>query len=344
MLGVCHGTAMTSLPIFITEITEKHNRGRVGCFMGVFQVTGSLYGFILGPFFSVRDFTLLCAAPLMICIMSLAFFVPESPYYLVKRGRKKAAVAALTRLRGIPDVYSDLYEIELSVKLEVESPKGDWLLLVRQPVYRKAFTIGLMLNMFQVLSGTTAVLAFVGPIFDKAGTHLSGNLIAILVGLVKVVTYFLTSTIVERSGRKALLMISAIGCCLPHLCLGCYFYLLEDPSFTPSDIISWLPIICVVLYITNYSLGLGPIPAVFTCEVLPSDIKSIAMSLITAISCGGAFGVTSLFPLLIEYLGIKWCFWSFGGCCMIGSIFVYFFVPETRGKSLLEIQDMLKKF
>lgn len=341
VLGVCQGVSAVVLPIFISEITEKHNRGRFGCLMSLFVVTGSFYGFAVGPFFSIRIFTLMCAIPMIVCVIMMILVVPESPYYLVSKKENIKALAALERLRNRLDVADDYLEIEKTLRSKSDIQYNAFMALLQDPVSRKAFLMNVVIIFFQVMSGSTVILAFVGPLFDSTNSGLSGNVVAILVGLAKVITYFLTSTIIEIAGRKRLLLMSSIGSGIVHGCLG-FFFFARDNDYTFVQHLAWLPVVLVISYISLYSFGLGPVPSILLSEIQPSETKSLAASLVIGFGHVTAFGITTGFPLLTELLGHSTCFWTFAICCIAGATYFQFFLMETKGKTFLEIQEMLR--
>lgn len=338
-LGFCMGALGCTLAIYISEITEKHNRGKYASMIGIFPPLGNLYGFVLGPLFSVRMFSFLCAVPSFIFLPLSIVIAPESPVYLLSKGEVQKAIQNLKKLRHKTDVSEDLKEIESILKSEDESKKSNWSSLFN-PNLRRILIIGFGLSILQALSGIFAIMAFLGPIFDSADISMSGNTVAIIVGLVKILTFVFTSSVVEKSGRRPLVLISAIFTCIAHFLLGGFFHL-KAINFIYIKQISWLSVVCILLFIISYSLGIGPITLVYLTEIFPISIKSLAFSLTLFTFTLASMIATFSFPFLVSYFGIPICFWIFSGCCGTGAVFVYFVVPETKGRTLSEIQEML---
>ncbi|KAJ8950727.1 hypothetical protein NQ314_007789 [Rhamnusium bicolor] len=214
--------------------------------------------------------------------------------------------------------------------------------LLKSPGLRKGLTISLGLVILQQFSGINAVLAFMGPIFEATGSGISTYVSTIIIGTIQVFSTVLTSAIVEKLGRKFLLLGSTIGSCGSILLLGLYFYLKNSKIYN-VDSIFWLPVVCLMVYIVSFNMGLGPLPWAIMGEIFPAHVKSVAAAL-TSFSCFLAgFGVTMGFPIIVESLGMAQCFWIFGSCCILSISFIYTVVPETKGKTLAEIQKILSK-
>lgn len=344
IIGLSVGGSVTSVSIFLSEISEDHNRGMIGCFMGLSFPIGNFYVYIVGPLFSVKVFTLICTIPNIINLLCLLTFIPETPYYLASKRNRTVAIKSLDRLRNkssneIEKEYDAIVNTLGSTSREME---GTWNSLLRERNLRKGLIIALFLSLFQQLSGICAILAFAGPLFDASGASLSGDMTAILIGLVKITSVIFTIAIIERVGRRPLLLASTLGGSIPHFLLAMFFYL-KSHSSPIVDNILWLPIVSVLGFIIMYSLGLGVIPTSIMSELFPNSVKSKAASVC---SCGGhicLFIVTTSFPLMNDYFGPTWCFSIFCFFELLGFLFVYFLVPEIKGKSLMEVQELLSK-
>ena len=116
---------------------------------------------------------------------------------------------------------------------------------------------------------------------------------------------------------------------------------MQSHSFNILAYFWWLPIICLLMYIISFNLGLGAVPWTILSEIFPANVRSSASALESSLCFGSSFVVTIAFPILSEILGMAQCFWIFGLCCILGVVFIHFVVPETKGKSLMEIQAML---
>ncbi|XP_023025214.2 facilitated trehalose transporter Tret1 [Leptinotarsa decemlineata] len=339
------GSGLIAVQVYMSEIVEDHNRGKFGCLMGVSLPFGNLYSFVLGPVTTVRDFTLLSVVPLVFSLVFFYTIVPESPVYLAMRGKREETIKALTKLRNnkrSKEIEQDYLVIEDLTKSKRKCEKRGYLNLFDTPALRRAVIVALVVNMTQHLSGVVIIMSFLGPLITEAGTQLSGNTVAIIVGILKVSLFFSTSHMVERLGRRPLLLFSSFSTGLPLFLLGLYFFW-KNTNAEFIENIRVLPIISILAYVVFYSLGLGPIPMAMIGEIFPSDIKAVATTFIMTIIAIVVTIMSTAYPLAAEYFGIQWCIWTFSLFCFSGSFFVYFKLPETKGKSFREIEELLSK-
>lgn len=339
-LGV--GSSFAVLPMYLGEIAEDSNRGTIGCLMGVFISIGLLFSYIVGPTLTVKMFCFACTLPLITFFFLFYFLVPETPVYLASTGNKNAAQASLMRLRSkkAPEVQQELMEIVKSSE-ESNSSKGGMKDLFISKGLRKAFIICTGLLLVQQVAGINIVLAYMQTIFDAAGGVIPSDIATVVIGVIQVFATIGTSSVVDRLGRKLLILGSAIGSCVSLITLGLFFYL-NDHKFDVSQL-SWLPVASLILYIVVFNFGLGPLPWAIMGEMFPSSVKSAASALISCICFMTSFFITLLFPMLSMHLGNALTFWLFAGLCGLGIIFIVIVMPETKGKTLSEIQDMLSK-
>ncbi|CAG9832156.1 unnamed protein product [Diabrotica balteata] len=336
---------MAVVPIFITEICENHNRAKYGCLVGLFSPLGNLYSYILGPLFSVKVFTLISNIPAVIFLVSF-IFAPESPFFSVSKGKDKDCIKTLKKLRNNKsdlELHKDFSEITKSIEIKVNTVNPGISALFKIREARVGLFLIFIPMMTQFLSGAPTLMPFVGPIFNKAATSLSGNTIAIIVGAVKCFVFVIPTFIVERTGRKPLMICSSLGCSVSMILVGTYFYL-QHISSPLAQQLSWLPIISVIIVVFSYAAGLGPVPMSLTGELFATDTRAAASAITMTVAGFAVFAVATIFPIAAELIGLHWCFWLFSINCLIGAISIYFFLPETKGRSLVEIQDILKNY
>lgn len=339
-VGVCFGAFVPTLAIYLPEIAESHNRGRYSSMCSAFVPFGSLYAYTLGMYFPVKVFTILCAVPSTIGILVFTVFGPESPVSLVKQENRAGAIKILRKLRGRKNVEDEIDEVGSLLKTGKANEKFNCKLLSENPAIMKGFKITVGMSILQAFCGIVAIMAFLGPIFDSAGISLSGNTVAILVGLLKATFYIFTSLVVEKLGRRTLMLISTSSATITLLLMGLYFQF-KDSDWPVIQYIWWLPVFCIFGYITSYALGIGSLIMVVLGEVFPSNIKAKAVSLVSLISNLSVAMTSFGFPLALEYLGTAICFYIFSGCCFTGIVFIYISLPETKGKTFSEIQKIL---
>lgn len=327
--------------MYIGEISEDEVRGTLGSFMQLFIVVGLLFSFSVGPYISISIFNYIC---LMAPVLFLVYFtlkIPESPHYLIASHNEDEAKKSLMQLRGKNDENEIIREFEdiKSTVHEAMKDKASFMDIFKSPGLTKALTISVGLVALQQLSGINIILFYTESIFKLTGSNIPAAIATIIVGVVQVIASALTPVLADRTGKRFLLMLSAIGMCLSEAVLGFFFQLLKN-KVDVSDY-SWIPILCLVTYITTYCFGFGPLPWAVMGELFPANIKSSA-STATAAGCWFlGFILTKYFGTVSSLIGIHNSFYIFSGCCAFALVFVFKFVPETSGKSLQEIQDIL---
>jgi sugar porter (SP) family MFS transporter len=338
LIGVAVGGLFTVLPMYIGEIAEDTNRGGLGSVMNIFITSGTLLSYGIGPYIPMIAFNIILAVIPAIFMISFFFLAPESPHYFVSKGNYEAAARSLDKLRGATGKNDkELEDIKTAIE---KTGKGTVFDIFKSKGLIKAFIISLALVGLQQMSGINAVLFYAETIFSASGSGLEAATASIIIGVVQFATSFVTPLMVDRLGRKMLLYFSAIGMLISEIPLGVYFYLKNNGDNVDS--ISWLPTVSLVVYIITYNCGFGPLPWAVMGELFPSNVKSIASAL-TAVFCWFiGFLIAKFFQSLVDAIGMGPSFWLFAGFCGFAFFFTLFYVVETKGKSLQEIQDILK--
>lgn len=220
--------------------------------------SGILFVYAVGSGTSVFVLSLVCGCiPIVFGIIFV--FMPESPYYWVSKNQTEKAVSSLKWLRGDDyDYSSELQELQ-SEHQERENSKVSFAAAFGRRTSIKALIIMLGLMFFQQMSGINAVIFYTGFIFDKANTGIKGSLATIIVGVMQVIACFVSSMVVDKLGRRILLLISVSIMAICTIVLGVYFYL-SDQNPSSMENLGWLPIVAMCVFIVVFSLGFGPIP------------------------------------------------------------------------------------
>lgn len=335
-LGV--GGVFTVMPMYLGEIAEDSNRGALGSVLNCFICAGLFFSYCVGPYLTIMVFNIVLAVFPAVFMVVFYILAPESPTYYVTKGDYESAEQSLNKLRGVTNknIQNELQEIKSSVE---NTGKGSFKDLYRSRALLKALIISFALVGFQQLSGINAVLFYTQPIFKASGSSLDPAISSIIIGGVQFSTSFLTPLVADRLGRKPLLYVSAMGMLLSEVPLGLYFYMKADGQNV--DAISWLPVVSLVAYIITYNFGFGPLPWAVMGEIFPSNVKSIASSSTAAFCWFLGFIISRFFENLANLMGMGPAFWMFSGFCALAFAFIFFFVIETKGKSLQEIQNDL---
>ncbi|KAB0794304.1 hypothetical protein PPYR_11143 [Photinus pyralis] len=340
LCGLAMGGVFAILPMYVAEVAEDCNRGALGSLFALFICIGILFAYCIGPYVSLTVFNIICVVPSVIFFPIFLLFIPDSPHYLISRGDYAYAEEALMKFRQKSrlGVQKELLEIKDTVNASMRN-KGRLIDLFRSKGLLRALMISLGLVGFQQLSGINIVLFYTQTIFLLAGTTIPSEISTIIVGVVQILAGSLTPLLVERTGKRLILIFSAVGMACAMALLGLYFYIQNSPI--AKSHLFWLPIASLICYNISYSAGFGPLPWAVLGEVFPANVKSAASTLTASVCWLLAFIITNIFGVVIETIGIYGTFWLFSSFCIVAVFFVYFLLPETSGKTLQEIQAIL---
>ncbi|XP_018578883.1 facilitated trehalose transporter Tret1-like isoform X2 [Anoplophora glabripennis] len=336
--GASVGIASLTLPVYLAETIQPEVRGTLGLLPTAFGNIGILVCFLFGTVYQWQELALI-GAILSLPFLVLIWFIPESPRFLVAKGKEEKSREALQWLRGSEtDIDKEFHEL---LKIQKESDKQNesvFVLFSRNNLKLLAIVLGLMF--FQQLSGINAVIFYTTKIFKDAGSSLKESICTTIVGVVNFVSTFIAAILIDRLGRKVLLYISSVSMIISLSVLGAYFFL-QNEHIVDVKPFGWLPLIALVIYVLGFSLGFGPVPWLMMGEILPSKIRGPAASVSTAFNWTCTFGVTKAFLPIIKIIGSHYTFWIFDAIMVVGLAFTVLFVPETRGQSLADIERKL---
>ncbi|XP_013188435.1 facilitated trehalose transporter Tret1-2 homolog isoform X1 [Amyelois transitella] len=340
--GFAGGAFCVTAPTYTSEIAQDSIRGTLGSYFQLMITIGILFAYAVGSYTSVFVFNILCTCiPIIFGIVF--FFMPESPTFLVKKDRNSEAREALVRLRGTNyDIDAELNALKQRAE-ESSNSQVSYLSALTKKTALRAILICFALMVFQQLSGINAVIFNTSAIFASAGAAVPAAVATIIIGVIQVVSTFGSSLVIDKLGRRILLLLSTLVMCLCSTALGVFFFL-QDVHGADSDIvasISWLPLLALSLFIIAFSIGLGPIPWMMAGELCTTEIKAFVASTAGTFNWLLSFAVTSTFNALNDSIGSGQVFWLFASIMVVGFVFVFFIVPETKGKSVDEIQVML---
>ncbi|OXU26467.1 hypothetical protein TSAR_003983 [Trichomalopsis sarcophagae] len=320
-----------------SSVQQVAIRGTLGSFLQLFITFGFLFSYSVGPFVSYTVFWLLCAS-LHVAFFIGFMFMPESPHFLLSKGREAEAAEALARFRGksLDGVRKEMEEMQTEIE-EAYRIKASWNDVFKVKVNIKAIVLTSILMSFQEFMGIDVVLFYVEDIFREAGTSNTA-ISAIIIGFVQMISSVITPIIVDRSGRKILLVISSIGSGITVGILGAFFYLKNKTDFDTTTI-GWVPLATLVVYIIAYSIGWGPLPWAVMGEMFAPAVKPKASSICVFTIWSFSFLLTKFFTNVTPDVG----FFFFAACCAVNIVFIVFMFPETKGKTLAEIQQKLSR-
>jgi len=349
--GVAIGMASNLSPLYIAEVAPAEVRGRL---VTLNQLT-IVFGILAAQLFNVTIaqrvpdnataqmiadswngqygwrwmFTLVALPSLLFFIF--AFFVPESPRWLVKNGQDDLARRVLTRIGGQAYAEAGTADIKRTIAVEEVARVPFRALLERKMV--RILLIGCALAVLQQWSGINVLFNYAENIFKNAGFGVNTILLFIVItGLVNMVFTFLALGTVDHWGRRSLMLFGCAGIAVSHLLMG-GAYAMEWKG---------LPVLVFALAaIGCYGMSLAPVTWVLISEIFPNRIRGTAISIAVSSLWIACFLLTYTFPLLERSIGTGNTFWIYAGICAVGFVFIRAFVPETKGKSLEDIERQL---
>jgi MFS transporter, SP family, arabinose:H+ symporter len=329
--GLGIGAASVISPLYIAEIAPAQIRGRLVSLNQMAIVTGILIAYAvdwafadLGPT-NWRWMFGSAALPAIIFI-ALLMTVPESPRWLLKMGCDREAILILTRVNGAQEAQHESVSIRETLALESGSLKQ-----LLQPGLRLALIVGIILAILQQVTGINSVIYYAPRIFEHAGFARGSALLqSVIVGLVNMIFAWVAILFVDKIGRKPLLLLGSLGMGFSLFLMGLSFYFkwFSGP---------WV-LIMVMLYIAFFAMTLGPIVWVVIAEIFPTRIRGRAMSISTVALWIACFIVSLTFPIMADHLSESVTFWIYASMNGVCFLFVRWFVPETKNKTLEQIE------
>ncbi len=333
IVGIAIGIASFASPLYISEVAGAHDRGgsvsinQLVLTIGI--VVAYLVDFAFTPISGWRFMFGLAAIPAIALVIGM-LRVPESPRWLVSKGKTDQAAAIIRRFQNKTDVSADIQNIQLSLKEQKGGVKD-----LLQPLLRLALFIGIGLAIFQQITGINTVIYYAPTIFGFAGFQSSSAqiLATVGVGIVNVGFTFLAIKLIDRLGRRPLLLWGVFGQILGLFLLGVCFL------NTNSSIIGIISIASMAIYIASFAIGLGPVFWLLISEIYPLKVRGVAMSIASVANWLFNLIVAITFLSLINLIGQSGTFFMYGGIAIISWLFIYRRVPETKGQTLEQIEE-----
>ncbi|WP_396145837.1 sugar porter family MFS transporter [Flavobacterium sp.] len=345
--GVGVGIASMVVPMYIAEIAPPKRRGAL---VGNYQlaiVIGIVVVYFVNYFIALQGdaqwnlnigWRWMFGSEIIPSILFLVFIflIPESPRWLLQKGKSEQAVAVLEKINAPEDVAQVQSEIQNSLEQE---DKGQWNHLVN-PIYKKALFVGIGLSILQQLTGINAILYYAPEIFKSLGSSTDASLLETsILGVVNLIFTLLAIKWVDKMGRKPLLYIGSAGMTISLAAVGIFIY---------NEAVGNYVLPFLILFMASFSISWGPIVWVLLSEIFPNKIRSLALAISVFIQWVANFVVTQVFPSLIENQWLKdnfngaFPFYLFSVICLFSLFFVWKKVPETKNKSLEQMDALWK--
>ena len=339
--GLSIGISSMICPVYIAEMAPPLWRGRLGSLFQLGIVSGIFISLFANAFIqrmggddwnAASGWRWMLAAEVVPAILLLAVLFPakESPRWLTQKGREIAARSTLVSMGG-----AEYAAEEIAAVRNVLSQEGSMLELLSQARFLRPLIIAVLLMAFSQFSGINAIMYYSTEIFTTAHVGV-GNAFAatVVIGLVNLLFTFVAIALVDKAGRRALLL---VGLTAQVIALGCAGWMFH----TNAGGIGLL--VAIVAFIAAFAMALGPIPWILCSEIFPMRLRGFAMSVATFSIWISCYIVASTFPLLNNspHVGPALTFWIYGLCSALAFIFVFAMVPETKGRTLEEIEMRL---
>ncbi|KAJ1524856.1 hypothetical protein ONE63_009723 [Megalurothrips usitatus] len=333
ILGAVTGAYCVVAPMYTGEIAEASIRGVLGSYFQLLITGGILFVYVLAALELDLFWVNIACACIPAVMAAMVSFFPDTPRWYLSKGQTDSAKSSLRFFRGSSyDVDREIQEIQTSLDEEAAA-KLPITEAFSTTAAKKGLFLALSVMIFQQFSGINAVIFFSAQIFEAAHSTLKPSVATVVVGCCQIVATYVSTLLIDRLGRRILLILSGLSMALSGAVLGVYFYLdlLKDVD------IGWLPILCMVVFIVMFSLGYGPIPWLYMSEVFSAQIKETAMSIATVMNWASVFVVTKFYDQLSTAIGNYSTFWIFSAISITGCFFTFFFVIETKGKAFEQI-------
>lgn len=333
LTGLCCGIVCVVTPIYVVEVSSTESRGRLGASFQVFITIGVVLIASFGMCLSWNW----CAVVAGIYTLFAAVYmfpVPESPRWLLAHDRPAEAVKAVYFLRGENfDAQAECMTISESLN---QQPRGglSFQEFLEPSVYKPALlSIGLMF--FQQFSGSNAILFYTVSIFKQVDSSADPFHSNLFVAIVMLTFTAVSSYIIDKVGRKKILLLSGFLMFISLTALGVFSYFSKTETILVKQL-SWVPLFCVLFYIASFSIGFGPIPWLMMAEMTPLRVRSAVCGMGTAFSWAFTFTVTKSFLSLEDVLCNYGVYWFYAAFCLCSCIFTLC-LPETKGRPLEDI-------
>ncbi|XP_054167171.1 facilitated trehalose transporter Tret1-2 homolog isoform X2 [Oppia nitens] len=344
LTGLSAGLISGTAPTYVVEISTENVRGMLGTGFQLSVTIGILMVYVFGAFLTWSWLSFICL--FLPIVMSLSMLLmPETPIWLMTKagGDHSKGSKVEKSLKSLRDTTNDndseLNEIAEQAE-ESSKTSGFSMKEINNPLFYKPFVLSVILMWLQQFSGINAVMFNSSDMLTEAGSTLEGKYAAIIIGVAQVIATLAGTLLVDRLGRKILLIGSGIGHAISLGILGIYYIAVTDRQ---NSSFGWIPILCLVVFIISFSLGWGPIPWLMINEITAMHFRGVVSASATGMNWFCAFLITHNFEAIQKWTSPQFTFFMFAFWCVVSVPFVIIFLPETKGKTFDEIQKFFVK-
>ncbi len=341
ILGLAIGMVNFVVPLYLSEISPQKIRGMLVSLYQLAITAGILFSYLINRLFALSEYNwrwmLGCGLiPALILIIGISF-LGDTPRWLISKKREDEAKHIFKKISPEIDIDRHIADIKSSMETPDNAKKTASNF---QPWMLTPLLIGIGMMFMQICTGINTIIYYTATIFTAAGftDTLSALYATIGVGFVNFFMTFVAILFTDKLGRKPLLYAGLSGMTASLLILGGSFYLTD--ILGPN--LKWIAVVSVVIYIACFAFSLGPIGWIIISEIMPLKIRGLAMSICTMANFGFNFLTALTFPVLIEHIGEAYTFWIFGIVGIFSLWFTFRYIPETKGRSLEQIEHHWK--
>ena len=342
-LGIAVGGASVTVPVFLAELAPTEQRGGLVSRNELMIVSGQLAAFtinaVIGSVWGEHDnvwrYMLSVAVLPAIALFIGMFRVPESPRWLIAKGRDDDALAVLKQIRADDRAVAEMAEVRLLADEEKEAKSARLADLIAAPWLRKILFIGIGLAVAQQLTGINSIMYYGTQVLQQSGFSQSGALIAnVGAGVIAVVAMLVALRIINKVGRRTMLMVGFAGVAIFHLLIGLSSLLIPEGLGRAIVVL-----IFVIGFVGTMQGTIGPLVWLMLSEIFPLKLRGVGMGLTVLILWLTNFAVSLLFPILVAGIGISTTFFIFAVLNAGSFLFAVKKVPETNGRSLEQLEE-----
>lgn len=337
IIGVAIGIGSYTAPLYIAEIAPFHMRGQLVTLNQLAITLGIFLSYVINYAFiqiegSWRFMFAIGIIPAVLLALGM-ILLPESPRWLVTQNKIEPAIRILQKLRHSNNVLPEIHDIKSTQHIKQTSIKQ----IFSAPIF-PVLSLGIMLGLIQQVTGINTIIYYAPTIFQLAGFESTTTAIAatIGIGLVNVIATLFAVFYLDRIGRRPLLFTGLLGMTVSLIGLSLAFYL-------QLEITKWLAVACTFLYIISFAFSLGAILWLVVSEIFPLQVRATAMGFAVFSCWFWNFVVSSTFLTLLANIGPALTFMFYASMCILSLVYCYFFVPETKGVTLEEIERNIHK-
>ncbi len=337
LVGIAVGMVNFIVPIYLSEISPQKIRGMLVSLYQLAITAGILFSYLINGIYADSEYSwrlMMFSGIYPAVILLLGIIVlQDTPRWLISKKRDKEAAEVFQKIEPEIDIKARIKEIKATLQSEQKGKKNrlqfqKWMLM---PIF-----VGVGMMFAQICTGINTVIYYTTTIFKVSGFSENSAAIYATIG-VGIVNFLMTGIAIvftDKLGRKPLLYAGTIGMMLSMLCLGMAF----NYASALGENLRYVATASVMVYIACFAFSLGPVTWIMVSEILPLRIRGLAMSICTVSNFFFNFIIVLSFPVLLQHIGEAHTFWIYAGICFISLFFFHFYVPETKGRSLEEIE------